>query len=233
MSTASSSEPGLTESQAAAFFLSPEEPLHGRYEALRAYFVEQLTSTETARRFRYSPGSFRVLCHQFRHDPEKRSAFFRSLPRAYAAPARDPVRELVVALRKRNLSVYDIQRELAAGDPLDRAERSLHAPGTVRIPDRMRYELKAEALSKGGHLRHRHHVATAATQHHHVRVIDHDAGCGATYATQRTLHFLTGRKIILTRRRRRRISDSVPPAERRQCLIRHLSACGDQILIVC
>jgi hypothetical protein len=113
---ASSSESGITESQAAAFFLSPEEPLHRQYEALRAYFVEQLPSAETARRFRYSPGSFRVLCHQFRHDPEKRSAFFRSLPRAYAAPARDPVRELVVALRKRNLSVYDIQHELAAGD---------------------------------------------------------------------------------------------------------------------
>jgi hypothetical protein len=32
-----------------------------------------------------------------------------------SAPARDPVREQVVALRQRNLSVYDIQRELAAG----------------------------------------------------------------------------------------------------------------------
>jgi hypothetical protein len=58
---ASSSEPGLTESQVAAFFLSPEQPLHRQYEALRAYFVEQLPSAETAQRFRYSPGSFRVL----------------------------------------------------------------------------------------------------------------------------------------------------------------------------
>src|SRR5712692_3449316 len=67
---------------------------------------------------------------------------------------------------------------------LDKAERSLHAPRTVRIPYRVRHELKAETLSEGGHLRHRHHVASAAAQHHHVRVIDHDAGCGATHVTQ-------------------------------------------------
>src|ERR1035437_9951443 len=44
-------------------------------------------------------------------------------------------------------------------------EGTLHAPRTVRIPNRVRHELKAEALSKGGHLRHRHHVAPAAAQH--------------------------------------------------------------------
>src|SRR5215469_3822705 len=98
----------------AYFFLAPENPLHRQYEAFRAYFVDGCPSHEVARRFGYSPGSFRVLCHQFRHDPDKQRRFFQSVqhgPRY--APARDPVRELVVAMRKRNLSVYDIQRELA------------------------------------------------------------------------------------------------------------------------
>jgi len=54
-SLAPSSKCRLTESQAAAFFLSPQEPLHRRYEALRAYFVERLPSAEAARRFGYSP----------------------------------------------------------------------------------------------------------------------------------------------------------------------------------
>ncbi len=143
-----SSEAALTESQAAAFFLSPEASLHRQYEALRTYFVEQLPSAEVARRFHYSPGSFRVLCHQFRHDPDKRSAFFRPLPRSHPAPARDPVRELVIALRKRNLSVYDIQRELAATDhPI-----SIHAltvllreEGFARLP-RRRDEERPAAL---------------------------------------------------------------------------------------
>src|SRR6202011_5925651 len=68
---------------------------------------------------------------------------------------------------------------------LDKAEGPLHARRTVRIPDRVRHELKAETLSKGGHLRHRHHVASAAAQYHHVRVIDHNAGRDATRVTQR------------------------------------------------
>src|SRR5271167_5131208 len=97
-----------------SFFLSPQFPMQRQYEALRAYLVEDEPSADVARRFGYSPGAFRVLCHQFRHDPEKRASFFRQPQRGpQSAPARDPVRELAVAMRKRNLSVYDIQRELA------------------------------------------------------------------------------------------------------------------------
>jgi len=98
----------------AHLFLAPENPLHRQYEAFRAYFVEGLPSQEVARRFGYTPGSFRVLCHEFRHDPDKQRRFFQSVsPGPRYAPARDQVRELVVAMRKRNLSVYDIQHELA------------------------------------------------------------------------------------------------------------------------
>jgi hypothetical protein len=146
MIMASSSDETLTESQAAAFFLSPEGRLHRQYEALRTYFVEQLPSAATARRFSYSPGAFRVLCHQFRHDPEKRSAFFHPRPRAHSAPARDPVRELVVALRKRNLSVYDIQRELAAGDhriSINALTVLLREEGFARLPRRREEERPA------------------------------------------------------------------------------------------
>src|ERR1043165_8838016 len=104
----------LTTSPEAAFFLAPELTLHRQYEALRAYFVEGQSSQKAASHFGYTPGSFRVLCHQFRHDPALRATFFapdrRSAP---ASPARDRVRDLAIAMRKRNLSVYDIQRELA------------------------------------------------------------------------------------------------------------------------
>src|SRR5260370_36382012 len=64
-------------------------------------------------------------------------------------------------------------------------EGAFYARRTVRIADRMRHKLEAETLAKGGHLRHRNHFPAAATQHHHVRVIDHDASCGATPVTQR------------------------------------------------
>ncbi len=61
------------------------------------------------------PGSFRVLCHQFRHDP----AFLCALLRRHAAGRFDqpgsPPRASTGRChqQKRNLSVYDIQRQLA------------------------------------------------------------------------------------------------------------------------
>ena len=96
------------------FFLSPHFPMQRQYEALRAFFVDEEPSGDVARRFGYSVGAFRVLCHQFRHSPEKRASFFRQPQRGpQSTPARDRVRDLAIAMRKRNLSVYDIQRELA------------------------------------------------------------------------------------------------------------------------
>src|SRR5438045_5203714 len=61
----------------------------------------------------------------------------------------------------------------------DKPERPLYARRTVSIPNRVCYKLEAETLAKGGHLRHWHHVASAAAQHHHMRVIDHGPRCRA------------------------------------------------------
>ena len=131
---------GLTLQQAAHFFSTPETPQQRQYEALRAYFVEGRPSIEVAGRFAYSPGSFRVLCHEFRHDADKRAGFFQtSRPGPHQAPARDRVRELVVAMRKRNLSVYDIQRELAeAGHviSINSLALLLREEGFARLPRR-------------------------------------------------------------------------------------------------
>jgi hypothetical protein len=134
----------LTDSQAARFFVAPDTPIQRQYEALRAYFVEQLPSREVAVRFGYSAGSFRVLCHHFRHEAGKRAGFFQTPPRGpQQRPARDPIRERVVALRKRNLSVYDIQRELAeAGHTISINTLSLllREEGFARLPRRRDHE---------------------------------------------------------------------------------------------
>src|SRR5215831_15905493 len=132
---------GLTDDPQARFFLAPESPLQRQYEALRAYYVERLPSHEVARRFGYTPGSFRVLCHQFRHDPAKRAAFFPAAGQGpHAAPARDPVRDLVIAMRKRNLSVYDIRAELAAAGrdiSINALSVLLREEGFARLPRRL------------------------------------------------------------------------------------------------
>jgi hypothetical protein len=131
----------------AQFFLVPENPLHRQYEALRAYFVEGRPSYEVARSFGYSPGSFRVLCHQFRLEADKHNRFFQTVshgPRY--APVRDKVRELVVAMRKRNLSVYDIQRELALTGhtiSINALALLLREEGFARLPRRLDEERPA------------------------------------------------------------------------------------------
>lgn len=130
----------LTYPDEAKFFLGPEFPLQRQYEALRAFFVEELPGPEVARRFGYSPNALRVLCYQFRHDPDKPSAFFQQpKPGPRHAPARDRVRQRAVALRKQNLSIYDIQRQLA----LDGRPISINAlavlmreEGFARLPRR-------------------------------------------------------------------------------------------------
>src|SRR4051794_47691 len=131
----------LTNDPQARFFLAPETPQQRQYEALRAYFVEKLPSHVVAHRFGYTPGAFRVLCHQFRHDPAKRAVFFPpSTPGPHSAPKRDRVRNLVVAMRKRNLSVYDIRRELAdAGHTISINALSvlLREEGFARLPRRL------------------------------------------------------------------------------------------------
>lgn len=92
-------------------FLEPSNSTHRQYEALRAYFVENLPSAEVAHRFGYTPGSFRILCHHFRQDP-KRQFFLPPAKGPQASPKTDKVREMVVTLRKQTLSIYDISRTL-------------------------------------------------------------------------------------------------------------------------
>lgn len=93
------------------FFQEPRQPRQRQYEALRAFFLEGRNSAEAARAFGYSPGSFRVLCHQFRREPDP--VFFVIPKRGpQAQPKKSPARDQIVALRKRNYSVYDISEAL-------------------------------------------------------------------------------------------------------------------------
>ncbi len=93
------------------FFLVPASSKQRMYEALRAYFVEGRPSAEVARDFNYSPGSFQVLCHHFRRDPDP--VFFVSTrPGPRSQPKKSAARDLIVRLRKQNHSVYEISEAL-------------------------------------------------------------------------------------------------------------------------
>lgn len=124
----------------ALFFLEPSHPRQRQYEALRAYFAEAVPSAEAARRFGYQPGSFRILCWRFRHQMER--DFFRDIPHGpKSRPRKDAVRERIVSLRKRNLSVYDIRDELerSGKDRLSvtAIQEVLREEGFARLPRRL------------------------------------------------------------------------------------------------
>jgi transposase len=93
-------------------FLQPQNSTHRLYEALRAYCVERLPAAEAARRFGYQLGSFRVLVHRFRKEPQ-RPFFLPPDKGPRAAPKKNQARATIVQLRKQNLSIYDISRALA------------------------------------------------------------------------------------------------------------------------
>ncbi len=92
-------------------FLEPTNPAQKRYEALRAYHVDGLSSAEVAIRFGYSHGTVRNICSEFANsdDPD----FFLPKPRKRKATRKEDEslkrKERIVELRKSGrLSIYDI-----------------------------------------------------------------------------------------------------------------------------
>jgi hypothetical protein len=122
----------------AGHFLQPSNATHRQYEALRAYFVDGLPGPEVAERFGYSYASFRTLASQFRKDPDR--PFFLSPAKGpHTAPKKRALRDRVIALRKQNLSIYDIGRALTADShPISpvAVAQILKDEGFARLPRR-------------------------------------------------------------------------------------------------
>lgn len=119
-------------------FLQPQNATHRQYEALRAFFIEGVPGREAAHRFGYTPGSFRVLVYQFRQNPS-RQFFLPPVRGPRKAGRKDDVCHNVVALRKQNLSIYDISLTLRDEDvilsPVSVAN-ILREQGFARLPRR-------------------------------------------------------------------------------------------------
>lgn len=119
-------------------FLLPKNSTHRQYEALRAFYVDKLPSCETAKRFGYTPNSFRVLCHTFSQNLE-RAFFLDSKKGPQSAPKKNEARERVIKLRKQNLSIYDIQaelREVGVLISIPSISEILREEGFARLPRR-------------------------------------------------------------------------------------------------
>ena len=127
------------------------------YEALRAYFLEARPSHEVARDFGYTAGSFRVLCHAFRRDPDPRF-FISPPPGPREQPKKSKAHDLVIALRKQNHSVYEIAAALTERAlPLSptAVREVLRAEGFAPLPRRLDEERPARLGPTGSRWRTR------------------------------------------------------------------------------
>ena len=127
------------------FFTEPATARQRQYEALRAFYLERLPSAEVARRFGYSPGAFRVLCHAFRH-ADLPEFFATAHPGPREQPKKSRAHEQIVALRKRNYSVYEISQALKEqGTPLSATavREVLAEEGFAPLPRRLDEERPA------------------------------------------------------------------------------------------
>ena len=98
-----------TMTKASDVFAHPDRIEMRRYEALRAYFHEHLSTAEAAARGGYTLGSFRNLCSRFRKNPS--ADFFWPAPDVPtpSVPPDDPRPARILALRKQHqASMYQI-----------------------------------------------------------------------------------------------------------------------------
>ena len=104
----------------AEYFTAPRHPNQRRYEALRAYFTEDLTVEQAGARAGYTRSSMASLLRDFRAGELELFAP-PGRPGPKRAPAKDRARARVLELRRSGLSVHEISARLRAeGTPLNR-----------------------------------------------------------------------------------------------------------------
>jgi transposase len=118
----------------ADYFVTPAEPAQRRYEALRAYFVDDATAADVAARFGYSPATVHQLAAELRAG---RTEFFRSSKPGPRGPRKaGKVRDQVLALRAEDRSVTEIAERVSMdGTPVSAQTvwAILHAEGIERL----------------------------------------------------------------------------------------------------
>jgi len=101
-------------------FTEPTLATQRRYEALRGYFVEELSPAVIAERFGYTKASAQTLISTYRAG-DLGGLFAESRSGPKSQPKKDAARERVIQLRRERHGIEEIVAELArAGTPLSR-----------------------------------------------------------------------------------------------------------------
>ncbi len=95
------------------YFINPSTIAQKKYEALRAFFIDKLSGKEVAAKFGYTYRGFTSLVADFRkikrEKPGEEFFFQIKKPGRKEMKQKKPIVHMVVALRKKYLSVHDIK----------------------------------------------------------------------------------------------------------------------------
>jgi hypothetical protein len=99
------------------YFTTPSEPAQRRYEAMRAYFVEERSAAEVGERFGYSPQVVHQMASELRAG---QAEFFRAAKPGPKGPRKSGrIRDRVLELRAQDRSVTEIAQAISAeGTPV-------------------------------------------------------------------------------------------------------------------
>ena len=127
------------------FFLTPTCALHKQYEALKAFYIEELSAENTAAKFGFTPAYFKKIRYEFTN--KLKAGLNPFFPEKKPGPKRrftsDETVTKIIALRKQNHSILDIKSLLAAEGivlSLDTIDKILKAEGFAPLPKRTRLD---------------------------------------------------------------------------------------------
>lgn len=126
------------------FFAKPQNAVQKQYEALRAFYVEKCPGEEVAKRFGYTLSSFYSLARDFKKNlSQGKPAQFFFTPKTTGRKPKtetNKINQLIVALRKKYLSVPDIKAIVDAQGQHTVSERHVYNvvknEGFARLPRR-------------------------------------------------------------------------------------------------
>ena len=137
------------------FFTNPQNVLHKQYEALRSFYVDGVLAEDVAKRYGYTKSGFYSLVRDFKIRLQDKSFsldehFFKTP--VVGRRVRDETmatKDLIVELRKKQLSVPDIKTFLDA-EGRQMSERHIYTilmnEGFVRLPRRDKAERASPAV---------------------------------------------------------------------------------------
>ncbi|MCP4401460.1 MAG: hypothetical protein GY801_29700 [bacterium] len=100
------------------YFMTPQSAEQKKYDALRAYYLDDMPGTEVAAKFGYSKNYFKKIRSDFRQalKQQHKPFFSQHKPGPKKRNTSQTTIDLIVALRKKNYSIQDIRRLLSAQD---------------------------------------------------------------------------------------------------------------------